>query len=80
MTYELFYGTGGHGGPYHSYDEAKSRAIALLKGSASEVSITIRFRDANGVSGYGDISGRLSKDRDGAITHQRGLMPKEYVG
>lgn len=36
MKYELFYGSGGHGGPYPNIREAISRAKALLKGSALE--------------------------------------------
>ncbi len=67
MTYELFYGTGGHGGPYQSYDEAKERAIALLRGSQSERSITIHTRTSEGVGGYGGCLCRIRKDYEGYI-------------
>lgn len=39
--YELFYGRGGHGGPYTGMRQAYKRAKALLKGSPSERSISI---------------------------------------
>jgi len=40
--YELFYSTGGHGGPYRSTFEAKLQALRLLQGNPSERSITVR--------------------------------------
>lgn len=43
--YELFYSTGGHGGPYYSLKEARSTARRLLSGNRSERSIEIRASD-----------------------------------
>lgn len=42
--YELFYGTGGHGGPYPSLESAIRKAIALLRGSPSEHIIEVKPR------------------------------------
>ena len=46
--YELFYGSGGHGGPYATIDDAERRAEALLRGSRTERSIEIREYCAEG--------------------------------
>lgn len=43
-TYELFYGNGGHGGPYRSLASATEAAGRLLRGSRSESYIQIRAR------------------------------------
>lgn len=39
---ELFYSTGGHGGPYDNAVSAVTRAIALLKGNRNERHIDVR--------------------------------------
>lgn len=36
MKYELHYGSGGHGGPYHSLDEAVETAIRLYQGQPNK--------------------------------------------
>ncbi len=55
MTYELFYGSGGHGGPYPSLDVAKFRAVRQLLGSKSERRIEIHERTTgqDSIGGYG---------------------------
>jgi len=40
--YELFYSTGGHVGPYHTYEQAEEAADRLLKGSRQEAWIDIQ--------------------------------------
>ena len=67
--HELFYGTGGHGGPYPSHEAAAKRAAQMLRGSRSETTIHIKPRTKEGVGGYGDKVGTVSKDREGNITH-----------
>lgn len=47
VMFELHYGTGGHGGPYHSLADALERAKAMLLGSRSEHHVYVR----RGVSG-----------------------------
>lgn len=42
---ELFYGTGGHGGPYSNVDHAIYRAVCLLRGNPTERSIEVRKGD-----------------------------------
>ncbi len=46
--YELFYGSGGHGGPYESIDDAERRGEAILRGSRTELSVEIREYRAEG--------------------------------
>lgn len=45
-SYELVYGTGGHGGPYVGLEHAKERAYALLRGNPAEHAIYIVPRSA----------------------------------
>lgn len=59
--YELFYGSGGHGGPYSSAREASKAARRLLRGSRSERSIEVRERSATGMGGYGRTIARFTK-------------------
>jgi hypothetical protein len=47
--YELFYGSGGHGGPY-DYDYAVARAKSLV--NAGERKVTISIYDAEAPGGY----------------------------
>lgn len=49
QRYELFYSTGGHGGPYHTLHEAQEWALRLLKGSASEQYIAIAQYDSGAI-------------------------------
>jgi hypothetical protein len=44
-SYELHYGTGGHGGPYPSLNEAVEAAVRLIRGSPSERYIYVFDRD-----------------------------------
>ena len=46
-SYDLFYGSGGSGGPYFSLKEAVETAARRLNGSASERSIRVRQRETN---------------------------------
>lgn len=41
--YELFYSSGGHGGPYPSIEEAEKAAKRLLCGNKKEHSIEVRL-------------------------------------
>ena len=66
-TYELFYGTGGHGGPYRNLQQAIVGAAQRLKGDATERRITIKPRTSDGVGGYGDSVFTLFKDGNGNI-------------
>lgn len=49
--YELFYGTGGHGGPYRTIAEARKRAKELLAGNRNERFIEIRAGDFKTIVG-----------------------------
>lgn len=54
MTYELFYGTGGHGGPYQDLQSAIHAAYDRLRGNRSEVWIAIHPCTGGGIGGYGE--------------------------
>lgn len=41
-TFELFYSSGGHGGPYPTIEAARARAYAMLRGRPAEHHIEIR--------------------------------------
>jgi SpoVK/Ycf46/Vps4 family AAA+-type ATPase len=56
--YELFYGSGGHGGPYHSLEEARSKARDLLEGRKEERYIEIRD------SSFENVIEKWKKDRE----------------
>lgn len=43
VPFELFYSSGGHGGPYPNADEAREAAKRLLRGRRTEHSIQIRY-------------------------------------
>lgn len=43
--YELFYSTGGHGGPCPTEFEAKLRALRMLSGNCNERWIAVRNRE-----------------------------------
>ena len=45
--FELYYSTGGHGGPNHTLLNAKKRAIEMLDGNLNEKWITIQNRSTN---------------------------------
>ena len=53
MSYELFYSSGGHCGPYWTLRSAIDAGRARLKGCPITTSITIKERTASGVGGYG---------------------------
>lgn len=53
ITYELFYSTGGHGGPYTDLAAARAMAHAMLSSNLVMHAIEIRPRCAEGVGGYG---------------------------
>lgn len=45
--YELYYGTGGHGGPYPTLEDAMQSAERLLAGSKTEQTIRVVNRQTN---------------------------------
>jgi hypothetical protein len=45
VSYELMYGTGGHGGPHHSLEEATKQARMLLASCPSERTVYVVPRD-----------------------------------
>lgn len=47
MTYEIFYGTGGHSGPFNTDTEALNHGLRM-----GEKTMMLAARDARGVSGY----------------------------
>jgi hypothetical protein len=62
--FELFYSTGGHGGPYPNISAAEEAARRLIKGSGGgrgdrERRIDIRVYDANAPGGYGMVVKRV---------------------
>lgn len=61
MSYELFYDCGGHSGPYHTLEQATSTAKAKLAGMQSMQSVDIRFRDPEGIGGYGKLVMKIMK-------------------
>ena len=65
MKYELFYPTGGHGGPYHSLNEAVVAARRLLRGfitgTITYIDIRLRTKD-----GFGDVVQRVTLDEANA--------------
>lgn len=50
-AYELFWGSGGHSGPYHGMDKAMAHIRAVWK-SGTETHIHVHRRDAAGLGGY----------------------------
>lgn len=46
--YELFYGSGGHGGPYHGFLSAVEAAKRLILGRCGESDIFIKLRTVEG--------------------------------
>jgi hypothetical protein len=52
--YELYYNTGGHGGPYKTLEYACLQAVDTIKGSQSITAIEIRPYDSVYRGGYGD--------------------------
>lgn len=54
MSYELYYDTGGHGGPYPDHDTACIIAQELLKGCCATRSIEVRPRNSPKRGGYSD--------------------------
>ena len=56
MSYELFYSTGGHSGPYPNVFEAKMVALRLLAGNKDEKWIDIKTRD------FGNPIARITRD------------------
>jgi len=63
--YELFYGTGGHRGPYVGLTAACDAAEALLKGDRSERYISVRPYSIDAVGGYGIAVATVRKTSDG---------------
>lgn len=47
MMFELYYSTGGHGGPHRNVFDAKTSALRLLAGNHSEKWIDIKSRGDN---------------------------------
>lgn len=70
--YELFYSTGGHGGPYIGLRNARAAAKRLLVGSNSLHRIDIRPYEKGAVGGYGRPVESVYKSGDGEIICQRG--------
>lgn len=64
MNFELFYGTGGHCGPYQDMEIAVKTAVTLLQGSRSERSISVHPRTSDGTGGYGKKVVRVFKHSD----------------
>lgn len=51
--YELFYSSGGHGGPFYSIGEARRHARNILAGSPYEKSISIKLYSSSSPGGFG---------------------------
>lgn len=49
-SFELMYGTGGHGGPYWSLDDAVNCALTLLRGNKTQQRIYVVPRDSRVLS------------------------------
>ena len=52
MKFELFYDTGGYGGPYANFDVACNGALALLSGCRTINRIELRPLDSKQLGGY----------------------------
>lgn len=54
MKYEMYYNSGGHGGPYSDLIMAEQRARDLIKGdkSGKTTSIEIRPHNSKAIGGY----------------------------
>ncbi len=54
--YELYYSTGGHGGPYHGYEFAINAAKRLMFHDTSKTMniIEVRPRNSLAIGGYSD--------------------------
>jgi hypothetical protein len=66
MQYELFYGTGGHGGPYKDLITAKDAAARMLAGNKNEYKVDVRPRGSP--HGYGSpVARALRRKPDDAI-------------
>ena len=76
MKYELFYGLGGHGGPYPNLKTAVSRAKDLLIGSPTEVTIKVvshkDWATWPKTFPYCKITKTVKKCRCGKLTVERG--------
>lgn len=51
MSYEIFYGSGGHSGPYVGMAKVKAQIRELWKGG-KESEVHVHRRDAAGLGGY----------------------------
>lgn len=60
-SYELFYSTGGHGGPYLDIQAAREAARNYLDTCRGTVSVSIVQRDPNGIAGYGRTVERIER-------------------
>lgn len=75
MAFELFYASGGHGGPYHTLESAIDSAEKMLVGSPTERAIHVHTRTPVGINGFGQRVATVSITRfgypalvDGAIS------------
>lgn len=68
MRYELFYGSGGHGGPYSNLGTAVTAAIDKLHGSRTERRIDVCPRTVDSPNGFGPCEVRFMKAGNGAIS------------
>ena len=76
--FELVYGNGGHGGPYHSLDEARNRARALLRGSSTERTIYTKERGGFPISDAVErIEREEEKSMDPSIKSQALTLAKQ---
>lgn len=68
--YELFYGTGGHAGPFIGLGNAISEAENRLRGTVvgTERSIRIRPYSAKGLGGYGPVCYIVVKNAEGVVS------------
>lgn len=63
--YELFYSSGGHGGPYWSITEALEAARRKLARMPSMLFISVVVRDPLSVGGYGRIVQKVTRGEHG---------------
>ncbi len=62
LGFELFYSSGGHGGPYYDMDEARQEAKRRLAGCKSLAFVSIVERTATGISGFGRILEKVVRE------------------
>ena len=69
MNYELYYSTGGHGGPYYSIFAAKLAALTALSGDKTVSYIDVKSRSINS-----EVVAQITRDDYNMIADELGQV------